>query len=108
MQLARCSRVEEHVDARDALAYGELMDCRLLRPTARVDFRIVAVERINVVRHRLDVFGIMVGDIGAGWQLYRVPAIPAFTWPAVVVFPRGRRRLRQREPTCAKRRCAEN
>src|SRR5262249_25643460 len=40
-------------------------------------------------------------------QLPRVPAIPAFTWPAVVVFLCGRRRLRQREPTCAKRRCAQ-
>src|SRR5215813_2714453 len=47
VQLARCSRVEKHMDAREPFAYRELMERRLLRPTARGDFRIAAVERID-------------------------------------------------------------
>src|SRR5689334_14729420 len=77
MQLARRARVEEHMDARDPLAHGELMDRRLLRPTAGGDLWIVAVERKDVVRHLLDVFGIMVRNLGAGWQLHRIAAIAA-------------------------------
>src|SRR5712672_4005781 len=106
MQLARRARVEEHMDARDPLAHRELMDRRLLRPTAGGDLWIVAVERIDVVRHLLDVFGVMVRDLGAGWQLHRVAAIPAVSWLADVVFLRGQC-LRQRKPTCTERRCAQ-
>src|SRR5215467_10227965 len=107
MQLARRSWVEEHVNARDPLADGELMDRRLLRPAARCDLRIVAVERILEVRHRLDVFGIMIGDLGARRQLHRVTGISAFARLAMIASLCGVRPLRQREPTCAKRSCGQ-
>jgi hypothetical protein len=77
MQLARCAGVEEHVNAGEPFAHGQLMDGGFFGPATGGDFRNTAIERILELRHRLDVLCIVHGDLGAGRKLNRVPAVTA-------------------------------
>jgi len=105
MQFARCAWIEEHVDARDSFAHGQLMQGRFLGPATGRDFGNATVERILELRHGRDVFWVVVRDLGARRKLHRVSANAAFARISAIASFRSSCGLHQREPTSAKRGC---